>query len=260
VAREGRRRGGKVGIGLLVLLLIVLGVLVVVDRVAANAAEGQIAQQARKELTARQISTPTDPKVSIGGFPFLTQVLGGKYEKITIEIAQPKINNVQLDKLDVVATTVRADAQAVMKGTGDVVADKITGTATINWENVRPLLQLAGLPEGIDPSKVELKVANNQIQLRVPLTINGANFAVTAKGTLVVESGAVQVRLDEVGSDAGTAPPLVQNLIKQYQKQLTVRIKIPEMPFKLVINKVESSDAGLLMIASAANVKLGGAS
>jgi LmeA-like phospholipid-binding len=154
---------------------------------------------------------------------------------------------------------VRADARAVMKGTGDVVAGKITGTATISWENVRPLLELAGLPKGIDPSKVELKVANDQIQLRVPFTINGANFAVTAKGTLIVESGAVRVRLDEVGSDAGKAPPFVQNLIKQYEKQLTVRIKIPEMPFKLVINKVETSETGLLIIASAANVTLGGA-
>jgi LmeA-like phospholipid-binding len=251
-----RGRGTKVGIGLLVLLLIVLGVLIIVDRVAVGEAESQIAQQTRKELTARDISTPADPKVSISGFPFLTQVLAGKYEKITISIAQPKINNVQLDKLDVVATTVRADAQSVLKGTGDVVADKITGTTTISWDNVRPLLQLAGLPKGVDPAQVELKVVNNQIQLRVPFTINGSHFAVTAKGTLVVESGAVQVRLDEVGSDAGSAPAFVQNLIKRYQKNLTVRIKIPQMPFKLVVNRVQSSTAGLTMIASADDVKL----
>lgn len=254
-----RSRGAKVGIGLLVLLLIVLGVLVIVDRVAAGEAEKQIAQQSRKELTARDVSTPSDPKVSISGFPFLTQVLAGKYDKITINIAQPKVNNVQLDKLDVVANTVRADAQSVLKGTGDVVADKITGTATISWENVRPLLQLAGLPQGVDPSQVELKVVNDQIHLRVPFTINGSKFAVTAKGTLIVESGAVQVRLDEVGSDAGNAPAFVQNLIKRYQKQLAVRIKIPQMPFKLVINRVESSSSGLMMIASAADVKLSGA-
>src|SRR6185437_9632929 len=127
-AAVARSRGSKVGIGLLVLLLIVLGVLVIVDRVAAGEAEKQIAQQSRKQLTARDVSTPSDPKVSIGGFPFLTQVLAGKYDKITISIAQPKVNNVQLDKLDVVANTVRADAQSFLKGTGDVVADKITGT------------------------------------------------------------------------------------------------------------------------------------
>lgn len=250
------RRGSKVGIGLLVLLLVVLGVLVIVDRVAAGEAEAQIAKQTHKELTARDISTPSDPKVSIGGFPFLTQVLAGTYEKITIGIAQPKVNNVQLSSLDVVATTVRADAQSVLNGTGDVVADKITGTAAITWANVRPLLQLAGLPNGVDPSKVDLKVVNNQIQLRVPFTISGSTFALIAKGTLVVESGAVQVRLDEVGSDAGSAPAFVQNLIKRYQKQLTVRIKIPQMPFKLVVERVQSSAAGLTMIASGANVKL----
>ena len=254
-----RGRGSKIGIGLLVLLLVLVGVLLIVDRVAAGAAENQISQQARKELVANKVSTPSDPKVSISGFPFLTQVLAGKYEKITIKIAQPKINDVQLDQLDVVATTVRADAQSVLKGTGDVVADKVTGTATISWANVRPLLQLAGLPKGIDPSKAELKVLNNQVQLRVPFTINGQNFAVTAKGTLIVNSGEIQIRLDEVGSDAGAAPQFVQNLIKQYQKRLTARIKIPALPFKMVVNKVESSPSGLLMIASADNVKLAAA-
>ena len=250
------RRGSKVGIGLLVLLLVVLGVLVIVDRVAVGEAETQIAKQTHKELTAREISTPSDPKVSISGFPFLTQVLAGKYEKITIDIAQPKINNVQLGTLDVVATTVRADAQSVLNGTGDVVADKITGTATITWDNVRPLLELAGLPNGVDPSKVDLEVVNKQIELRVPFTISGSTFTLIAKGTLVVESGAVQVRLDDVSSDAGSAPAFVRNLIKRYQKQLTVRIKIPAMPFKLVVERVESTKTGLTMIASGANVKL----
>jgi hypothetical protein len=255
VARRGRR-----SLVVLVVLVIVLGGLfVVADRVAANVAESRIADQAATEMRNRDITSAQEPDVSVGGFPFLTQVLAGKYEKITIKIAQPKINNVQLNELDVVANTVRADAQSVLKGTGDVVADKITGTATISWENVRPLLQLAGLPRGVDPSKAELKVVSNQVQLRVPFKINGQNFAVTAKGTLIVNSGEVQIRLDEVGSDAGAAPPFVQSLIKQYQKQLTARIKIPVLPFKLVVNKVESSPSGLLMIASGDNVKLSGA-
>jgi LmeA-like phospholipid-binding len=254
-----RRRGWKIGIGLLVLLLVLVGGLLIVDRVAAGAAEKQIAQQARQQLVANKVSTPSDPNVSISGFPFLTQVLAGKYEKITIKIAQPKINNVQLNELDVVATTVRADAQSVLNGTGDVVADKITGTATISWANVRPLLQLAGLPKGIDPSKAQLSIVNNVVHLRVPFTIGGQKLALTAKGTLIVNLGEVQIRLDEVGTDAGSAPQFVQNLIRQYQKQLTARLKIPVLPFKLIITKVESSASGLLMIATGDNVKLSGA-
>jgi signal transduction histidine kinase len=243
---------------LLVLLLIVVGVLFVVDRVAANVAEGQIAQQTKKELAARQVTINGDPKVAIAGFPFLTQVVAGKYKKITIDMDQPKVNNVQLSKLEVVASTVHADARSVMNGTGNVVADAITGTATISWDNVRPLLQLAGLPSGIDVSQVDLQVNNNQAQIKIPLESNGFKFNLIAKGTLIVQSGAVLIRLDDVSSDQGQAPQVVKNLIKQYQKQLTARIRIPDMPFSLVINKVQTTDAGLLMIATASHVTLAG--
>jgi hypothetical protein len=244
---------------LVVLLMILGGVLFVVDRIAVNAAEDQIAQETKKELVSRQIETASDPKVAIDGFPFLTQVLDGKYKKITIAIERPLISGVQLDNLQIVATTVHAEARAVLNGTGTVVADQVSGTATIGWDAVRGLLEYAGVPTGIDPSKVELKVNNNDIQLRVPLSVNGVNFAVTAKGTLAVDSGKVRVKLTEVGSDAGAAPQIVQNLIKQYQDRLSVTIRIPAMPYRMVVNKVESSAAGLLIIATAANVELAAA-
>jgi hypothetical protein len=252
-------RGAKVGIVLVVLLMILGGVLFVVDRIAVNAAEDQIAKETKKELVSRQIETASDPTVAIDGFPFLTQVLDGKYKKITIAIERPLISGVQLDNLQIVATTVHAEARAVLNGTGTIVADQVSGTATIGWEAVRGLLEYAGVPTAIDPAKVELKVNNNEIQLRVPLSVNGVNFAVTAKGTLAVDSGKVRVKLTEVGSDAGSAPQVVQNLIKQYQDRLSVTIRIPAMPYRMVVNKVESSADGLLIIATAANVELAAA-
>src|SRR3954466_12486202 len=90
------RRGSKIGIVLVILLMIIVGVLFVADRIAVHSAEDRIAQQTRKELVARNVSMASDPRVSIAGFPFLTQVIGGKYKKITISVNQPKVNNVQL--------------------------------------------------------------------------------------------------------------------------------------------------------------------
>ena len=243
---------------LLVLLLIVVVLLLVADRDAANVAEGQIAQQTKKELVSRQISTASDPKAEIDGFPFLTQVVGGTYKQITITMDKPKIQQVQLDDLKVVASSVHADARSVMNGTGQVTADTIAGTATMGWEAVKSLLEVAGLPKGIDPSKVELQIVNNQVQVKIPLSYNGVTFHLIAKGNLTVQSGKVIVKLTDVGSDAGSAPKQVQNLIKQYQNQLQVQVKIPAFPFQLVVNKVETTQTGVLVIASASNVKLAG--
>jgi hypothetical protein len=250
------RRGTKIWIGLLVLLLILGGGLFVADRVAANAAENQIAAQAKKEMVARNITAAADPEVHIGGFPFLTQVLNGVYERITITFDRPDINGVKLNSLELVASTVRADAAAVMRGTGDVVADKVTGTATMSWETVRAQVQLAGLPSGIDVSKVEVKVVDNKVQIRVPVSVPGVNFALRATGIMTVEAGKVHLQLTSVSSDLGDPPPIVQNFVKRYQDQLKATVNVPALPYKLVVNKIETSDAGVLMIATADKVTL----
>jgi hypothetical protein len=183
-------------------------------------------------------------------------VLDGKYTKITISFDKPDINGVKLERLELVANTVRADAASVLRGTGDVIADRVTGTARMGWDAVRAQVQLAGLPSGIDPSKVELKVINNQVQLRIPLAVSGVNFALRATGTMAVESGKVRLQLTSVGSDAGDAPPVVQNFVKQYQDRLRATVNVPALPYKLVVNKIETSDAGVLLIATAEKVTL----
>jgi hypothetical protein len=249
-------RGARISIVFVVLLMVLGGALFVVDRVAANAAEDRIAAEVKKELVARKVNSATDPEVRLGGFPFLTQVIDGRYEKITIDIDRPEIDLVKLTSLRVVATNVRADAGSLLRGTGDVVADRVTGTATMTWEQVRPLLELANLPSAVDPSAVDLKVLNNQVELRVPLAVQGFRTTIIAKGQVAIDAGKVRLRLTDVTTDTGNLPSVVQNLIRQYQQRLTVTIRVPALPYSLAVNKVESSDTGLLMTASADKVSL----
>jgi hypothetical protein len=249
-------RGARIGIVFIVLLMVLGGALFVVDRLAANAAEDRIAAEVKKELVARQVNSATDPEVRLGGFPFLTQVVAGRYEKITIDIDRPEINLVKLTSLRVVASDIRADASSLLRGAGDVVADRVTGTATMTWEQVRPLLELAGLPSVVDPSTVDLKVLDNQVELRVPLAVNGFRTTIIAKGQVTIDAGQVRLRLTDVATDTGNLPQVARNLIRQYQERLTVLIRVPALPYSLVVNKVETSGTGLLMTASADKVSL----
>src|SRR5205807_9976988 len=107
-------RGRKVTIVLVVLLVATVGLFVAADRLAAYAAERTIATQAKKELAARDITTPSEPTVAVGGFPFLTQVARGKYDKITIHLDRPTSQGVTLDGLDVVATGVNATTSTLV--------------------------------------------------------------------------------------------------------------------------------------------------
>ena len=256
------RRGRKLGIGLFVLVALLLVALVAVDRVAAAVAADRVAQQAKDELVARGITVPADPTASIGGFPFLTQVVGGRYQKVTIKVDRPQANNVELNDITAVATGVNAKAGDVMNGTGTVTADQVTGTANFGWDAVRRLINLAELPN-IDPESIQLSVVNNQVEAKLPINLGQPQpVTLVATGALEVADGKVQVRLGDIRTEGGNLSPLLQNLAQRYIQQnrsrMVATINVPAMPYQLVVNKVETTEAGVLVIASAANVKLAG--
>jgi hypothetical protein len=251
-------RGAKIGIVLVVLAIILVGAFIVVDRIAAGAAEDRITEETKTQLASNNVKYEGEPDVSITGFPFLTQVIGGEYKKITISLTKPQVNNVKLDTLTVEARSVKADARDLMNGKGDVVAGVVAGNASMSWDNVRPLLEVAGLPSSIDPANLDLKVVDNKIEMRVPLVFSGIKVTIIAKGGMVVETGKVRLKLDSVTTDQGSLPAQVNNLIKQYQSKLQVSVKLPGLPYNLVVNSVQTTDAGLQVTASAADVKLTG--
>ncbi|GAA2377677.1 DUF2993 domain-containing protein [Dactylosporangium salmoneum] len=251
-------RGAKIGITLVALVLILIGVLAVVDRIAVGVAEDRIKQETKTQLAANDVTYQGEPDVKVTGFPFLTQVIAGEYKKITIKLDKPQVNDVKLDTLTVEARSVKADAMDLINGKGDVTAGVVSGNASMSWENVRPLLEVAGLPAAADPSQVDLSVVNNKIEMRVPVTFQGISVTIVARGSMIVETGKVRLKLESVTTDKGNLPAQVNQLIKQYQNRLQITVKLPGLPYNLVVNSVTTTDAGLLITASAADVKLTG--
>ncbi len=252
------RRGRRVGIGFALVFVVLASLVLIGDRIAASTAEREIAKQAVKEMHARGITSPKDPTASIGGFPFLTQVARGRYDKVTIEVNQPRTDVVRLSHLTIVATDVRASTSALMSGSGQVTADRVTGVATMDWDAVRALLDLAGL-SGIDPKAVQLTVTDNNIRLRIPVILVNQEFVLLAGATLAVAGGVVRLKVTDVALENGEIPPILRNLINTLKQRLQVSIKVPALPYKLTISSVRSTDAGLLLNAAAEQVVLAGA-
>jgi hypothetical protein len=249
----------KTAIVLVVLVVVFGGLFVVADRVSASAAENTMSEQAVKEMNARSITSPHKPRVSVGGFPFLTQVLRGRYDKVTITVDQPQYsnNNVKLERLTLVASPVHAPLKAITSHEGQVTADVVTGTATMTWDQVRALLELAGIP-GVDPSVVQISVVDNQVRLRIPLVILSRNVTITAGGTLTVANGQVKFQVSQITPEGDGIPDYVTSIISQYKQRLSVKINVPQMPYKLTLKKVESSSHGIVAIAAADQVVLAG--
>jgi LmeA-like phospholipid-binding len=257
-------RGRRSLIALLVVVLVLVGLFVVADRVAVNVAEKRIADQAVTEMSKRDITSPRKPSVSIAGFPFLTQVLAGKYRKVTIDVDHPRTKQVTLDRLTVAANEVHAPLNAITSGTGQVTSDTVSGTAWLNWDTVRSLVDTTPLRQvpGIDISKLSVTVKDNKVNLAAPLSFAGLSLNLQAGGTLAVTKGEVRMQLEDlkVSSPNGGTTALSQAFINQYRNLLNVKIAVPSLPYALVINKVTTTASGIVVTATAANVVLAGQS
>lgn len=247
-----RRRGRRWGLVLLVLLVLVAGVLLIGDRVAANAAERLIADQVSQEVAKRKVSA-SEPAVTVGGFPFLTQVLDEKFTAITIVLHDVRGEGVKLPELTVKATNVVATRETLMNGTGQVTAQNVAGTATIDYASVTQLIQ-----DRVNLPGIKLSEKDGKLNAVVPTQILNQPVTLTGTAELTVKGGIIQVRFRKLTAEGLSQQRLAQEALSQYAQQISIPIQIPALPFGLRITEVKPLPAGIAISGSADNVPLNG--
>ncbi|MBM0278701.1 LmeA family phospholipid-binding protein [Micromonospora tarensis] len=246
-----RRRGRKLLIGLVVLLLLLAGLLVVADRVAVGVAERTIADRVSQEI-AKQGAQSARPNVEVAGTPFLTQVLDGQYQRITIKLrdvrASVEGDAVRLPVLDVTARDVRASLDTLRTGQGDIVADTVNGAGTISYDSLAALLNRPGLTLGEQ---------NGKLAVTAPVDILGQKLTVAGTADITVaDNGAVALRFTDL--DAAGLPnlPLARAMLNNYAKGISVAVPLPDLPFQLTVREVRPLPEGLAVTADARNVPI----
>lgn len=249
-----RRRGRKVLITLAVLLLVLAGLLVVADRVAAGVAERAIADQVRQEV-AKQDAQSAPPEVEVGGFPFLTQVLDGRYERISIVLrnVQGSVRGdaVSVPRLDVDARDVRASLDTIRSGQGEVVAETVNGTGTISYDSLAKLLDRPGL---------RLAEQDGRLAVTAPVDILGQRLTVTGTADITVgKEGRVSLRFNDLDAEGLPNVPLARTLLSNYAKGISVDVPLPDLPFQLTVREVRPLPEGLAVTADARDVPINSA-
>lgn len=246
-----KRWGRRLLITFIVFLILVLGLLVALDRFAAGYAERTIGDRVSEQV-ADQNATSEKPDVTIEGVPFLTQVLDGNYQEIRIQLSDltgPAGNNrtVRVARLDVRANDVNAPLDTIRTGNGDIVAQTVTGTGTIDYPQLAELIGQPGL---------QLSEKDGKLVGTAPLQALGQTFNVSGTATVAVRNGIVQVRFSNVTAAELPNVPIVRNLVNAYVQKLSVDLRVPELPLKLAVQKVEARPDGLQFTAGADNVSL----
>jgi LmeA-like phospholipid-binding len=244
--RPRRRWGRRLLTVFLVLLLVLLGLAVVADRVFAGVAEDRISEQVSKEMAARDVSSSA-PEVSVGGFPFLTQVLRGRYESISILLRDVSGEGVKVSKVDAEATNVTAPLDTITSGNGDILAETVRGTATVEYASVAQLIKQPDL---------RLAEKNGRLVASLPVDLLGQRFTLTGEAELKAVKGKVQLRFSELSAEGMPAAEAVRNLVSGYARQLSIDIALPELPFALELQDVKALPEGLSVTGTARDVPL----
>ncbi|MEU3255453.1 DUF2993 domain-containing protein [Streptomyces sp. NPDC006997] len=238
----------------LIVVVVLGGLFVAADRLAVHFAEGEVADKLR---TTENLATT--PDVSIHGFPFLTQVVGGELDDVEVGIEDYEATAGEN------GTTIRIDdLTANMKGvefSGDyssATAHSATGTATIAYDELLKTARSepAEVAPGITAKVVGLSDGGNgRIKVAVEATAFGTRLPkpVSVLSTVTAEGDTVRVKAEALPSIGG-----VEVGEDQIREITDFEQRIDELPGGIQLDEVRAASDGVLITVRGSDVRLAG--
>lgn len=230
---------------MLVALVVLVGLLLVADRVAAWAAGQTVAEQVARELDSYQVES-APPEVSFEGFPFLTQVAAGRYEHIVLRLRDVGSSQLRLPLVELTATGVAAPVDALIDS-GPIRAAQVTGQATIGYSQVTALTQY---------DQLRLSAEDGQLAVRLPVDVLGTRVTLVGTGEVQVADGVVQVRVTGMTAEGAGLPSGGEAVVAQIARSLSVDVPLPPLPYGLTVESVHAGESGLVVTVRAHDVPL----
>lgn len=213
---------------LLVVLLLLAGLTLLADRVAVGIAEDRVAD----ELAGKGGLVGT-PDVDIAGFPFLTQVVSGRYEDVRVALDAAELGQPEGTRADVSLRGVHVPLKAVLSGSvTEVPVERIDGTATLSY----------GLLAAELGGDARLSWDGSALRIDRTVEIAGLTLPVTAAGTVTLEGDQLVI---DVENASGAGVKIPSFLVSRVSDLLDLRYTIPQLPFGLQLTGVSPGPDGV---------------
>ncbi|WP_026417000.1 LmeA family phospholipid-binding protein [Actinomadura oligospora] len=222
---------------LVVLVLLVVG-LVAADRIGVRVAQNEIGKQ-----VAAQYNLSRQPDVSIHGIPFLTQAVGGEYDRIDVGIGDWTQQGITVRDVKVEMRGVNAPLDQVAAGNADnVTARTATASAVLPFDVIK----------GRAPKEVKaVRAKDGNLEVDMVGQVLAFSLNGTAELKVVPSRRGISITPVKV-TTSGISVPL-----DAVRDRLTWYVPITELPLGSRISRIQVTDQGLRVSASADNVKLG---
>jgi hypothetical protein len=235
---------------LIAVLIFLLAVLVAADRLGAIVAAHVLAGKVQNDehLAHR-------PAASIGGIPFLTQALAGKYNDVTIKAADVVVSGVTVTMVTAHLYGVHIPLKAALRDrVAQVPVNRVAGSAFVSFDDVNTYLS-AHHPAG---QAISLRSGQgNSATIMDKLRVAGKTFSLRGVGTLTLSDNVVTIGVSHLlGAAAGKT--VSAKVLSDAQKALRISIPLQDLPFRIKLNSVTISVAGITATGGALNTVLGG--
>jgi hypothetical protein len=234
-----------------VVLMVVLGVLVagfaVADSVARHLAEQRLADEIR---TSEDL--PETPNVTVHGWPFLTQVIAGRYQRIDVRIRQlPVSSGLSLGELDAVLSGVRVPLSDVLQGNVQrIPVAGVRAEARVSYRALDGVVRQQ-LPAGL-LQDVSLARGSGG-RLRVAATYTGTGGPLPVRGQVDVSTSDDSMKLRVREGSLTSLPPFARARVAQ---MLGTSIELPDLPFGLRVLGVDADAGGVVLRVGGTGVVL----
>ncbi|WP_406013886.1 DUF2993 domain-containing protein [Streptomyces sp. NBC_00984] len=223
---------------LLVIVVVLGGIFVAVDRAAVYFAESEAAGRIR--ITGATIGS-TD--VSIKGFPFLTQVAGGRFDEVDVEITGIETatngRRLRISRMDAALHDVKpADDYS------SATAARATGTAVISYKD---------LTEAASDGVAVEYGGNNKVKVTGTVDMLGRPISRSVLSTVTLVDGhTLRVHADKV---PGAGVPGLEGMVRQ---KTDFDREVGGLPSGLKLQRIQPTADGLEISVTGADVQLAG--
>lgn len=221
-------------------LLVLVALLVVGDRGAAAYAGRSLAGELQRTggLTAA-------PSVDVGGFPFLTQALRGRYDRIEVRASDVPAGEATLSALEAVLTGAEVPLSDALSGAVErVPVEQVEARVRLPYDELSRRSggrRLTVAPEG------------DRLRVRGEVEVLGRTLMASALSTVALEGDTVVVRAQSFDVAGGAVDAV---LTRALGDRLDLRVPVRDLPYGLVLRDVSVQPEGVVVGASASDTVL----
>lgn len=256
----------------IIIAVVLIGLLVLVDFIAATAAEYQVSKKAREQFKLQD-----DPSVTVHGFPFLTQAISGTYGEISVSAAGvPVADTLRELEINADLRQVHAPLSDLLSGnTKTIQIDEVEGVVKIKATDVGRAVGLPDLsiaptserrvriPEDeddqddADAQESEVEDTTAGVRLDASPQIAGEKTDISVFAMLTLAGNKIDVNPQRIELRNGVANIVVPSFIQdQIFKRFSIDLRPGSLPFRVTPTAVSVEEGALMLKGKAADVKM----